>query len=113
MDPEEEEEVLNDGSSDNNSGGTGIQGSDLIRTLQLLELSVKPAYLLACYATLAESHDWKKESCECLPQEIILNSHSSFRERRSSIVNIVTPRKYLQRLGGRLSPRLRELARSI
>ena len=87
MDPEEEEDVaVSEEPSDDNFNGTGIQGSDLIRTLQLLELSVKPAYLLACYASLAESHDWKKDSCECLPEEIILNSHSSFREKRSSIV---------------------------
>ena len=84
MDPEEEEdegeEEKEDGSSEDNFRGSGsLQGSDLIRTLQLLELSVKPAYLLACYASVAEKHDWKKNDCECLPEEMIWNSHSSFR----------------------------------
>ena len=79
---EEDVEVVREESSENNysGGGTRLQGSDLIRTLRLLELSVRPAYLLACYASLAESHDWKKNTCECLPEEILLNSHSSFRE---------------------------------
>ena len=90
MDPEddheedvEDVEVVREESSENNysgGGGTRLQGSDLIRTLRLLELSVRPAYLLACYASLAESHDWKQNTCECLPEEILLNSHSSFRE---------------------------------
>ena len=82
-DDQEEVEVVEE-SSDNNysGGGSRLQGSDVIRTLRLLELSVNPAYLLACYASLAESHDWKMNTtCECLPEEIILNSHSSFRER--------------------------------
>ena len=85
MDPEEGEEgqeamVGREDSSEDSYSGTRLQGSDLIRTLQLLELSVKPAYLLACYASLAESYDWKRNTCECLPEEIILNSHSSFRD---------------------------------
>lgn len=85
MDPEEEEQQhVKEESSDGNYSGTRLQGSDHIRNLQLLELSVRPAYLLACYSSLAESHDWKKTSCECLPEEMILNSHSSFREGERS-----------------------------
>jgi hypothetical protein len=47
-----------------------LEGSDHIKNLQLLELHVKSAYLLACYATLAEKYDWEDTRsgrcfCEC------------------------------------------------
>ena len=74
MDAEDEGE-------DDDTGGTGLQGSDIIRNLQLLEFSVKPAYLLACYSSLAERRAGPAtHGCECLPAEMILNWHTSFRE---------------------------------
>ena len=74
MDAEDEGE-------DDDTGGTALQGSDIIRNLQLLEFSVSPAYLLACYSSLAERRTTGTHGCECLPAEMIMNSHTSFRER--------------------------------
>ena len=53
-----------------------------------IELHPRPAYLLACYASVAEKHDWKRNDCECLPEEVILNSHSSFRWVKICILGI-------------------------
>ncbi len=41
-------------------------GKDEIAKLNLLRLAVRPAYLFACYKSLADGYDWSTQKCECL-----------------------------------------------
>ncbi len=55
--------------SDSDHPIDNFEGSDdHIRNLQLLKLHAQPAYLLACYASIADKYDWegaKTRTCEC------------------------------------------------
>ena len=63
-----------------NEEDESFEAGGQIQNLRVMELAVKPSYILACYTSLADKYDWKSPvACECII------GHPSYNKSHSTV----------------------------